>query len=134
MTYHRYNPRGMTSRSKNRRPWIMQVRAARFALVLAAALSAMSYNAEAQEGDIEAGHDLAEEACKSCHMIEPEQRVPSRIEIAPPFRDIADSPGMTVTSLKVFLTSSHTKMPNPIRTPGEIADVAAYILSLRDRH
>jgi len=112
----------------------MQVRAARFALVLAAALSAMAYNAEAQEGDIEAGYDLAEEACKSCHMVEPEPRLPSRIEIAPPFRDIADSPGITATSLKVFLTSSHTKMPHSILTPGEIADVAAYILSLRDRH
>ena len=112
----------------------MQVRPARFALVLAAALSGMAYNAEAQEGDIEAGHDLAEEACKSCHMVEPEQRLPSRIEIAPPFRDIANTPGMTATSLKVFLTSSHPKMPNLILTPGEIADVAAYILSLRDRH
>ena len=116
------------------RPWIMQVRPAKFALVLAAALSAMAYNAEAQEGDIEAGHDLAEEACKSCHMIEPERRLPNRIEIAPPFRDIADSRAMTATSLKIFLTSSHPKMPNLFLTPGEIADLAAYILSLRNRH
>jgi hypothetical protein len=31
----------------------------------------------------------------------------------------------------VFLTSSHPKMPNLILTPEEIADVSAYILSLR---
>ena len=37
-------------------------------------------------------------------------------------------------TLRRAVTSSHTKIPNVILTPGEIADVAAYILSLRDRH
>jgi hypothetical protein len=40
---------------------------------------------------------------------------------------------MAATSLKVFLTSSQPKMPNLILTPEEITDVAAYILSRRDR-
>ena len=40
--------------------------------------------------------------------------------------------GVTATALKVFLTSSHPKMPNLILTPEEIADVTAYILSLRN--
>jgi len=39
---------------------------------------------------------------------------------------------VTATALKVFLTNSHPKMPNLILTPEEIADVTAYILSLRD--
>jgi cytochrome c len=65
-------------------------------------------------------------------MIEPEERSLRRIEIGPAFRDIADTPGVTATALKVFLTSSHPKMPNLILTPEEIADVTAYILSLRD--
>jgi hypothetical protein len=39
---------------------------------------------------------------------------------------------MTATALKVFLTSSHPKMPNLILTPEETADVAEYILGLRD--
>ena len=41
---------------------------------------------------------------------------------------------MTTTALRVFLTTSHPKMPNLIVTPEEIADVTAYILSLRERH
>jgi hypothetical protein len=39
---------------------------------------------------------------------------------------------MTPTAIRVFLTSSHAKMPKLILTPEEIADVSAYILSLRD--
>jgi len=40
---------------------------------------------------------------------------------------------MTATALRVFLTTSHPKMPNLILTPEEIADVSAYILSLHHR-
>jgi len=39
---------------------------------------------------------------------------------------------MTATTIRVFLTSSHPKMPNLILTPAEIADVTAYILTLRE--
>jgi hypothetical protein len=54
------------------------------------------------------------------------------VEIGPAFRDIANTLGMTATALRVFLTSSHPKMPNLILTPEEIADVTAYIVILRD--
>jgi hypothetical protein len=54
------------------------------------------------------------------------------IVIGPAFRNAPNTPGMTVTGIRVFLTSSHPKMPNLILTPEEIADVSAYILSLRD--
>ena len=64
-------------------------------------------------------------------MVEPEERSPRIIVIGPAFRDIANTPGMTAMALKVFLTSSHPKMPNLILTPEEAADVTAYILSLR---
>ena len=37
---------------------------------------------------------------------------------------------MTATALRVFLTTSHPKMPNPIVTSEQMADVIAYILSL----
>ena len=105
---------------------------ARQAVALTAALAAATFNAKAQEADIAAGHAFAREACKACHVVE-SSRLPRRIEIGPAFRDIADTPGMTATALKVFLTTSHPKMPNLILTPKEIADVTAYILSLR-RH
>jgi hypothetical protein len=39
---------------------------------------------------------------------------------------------MTATALRVFLTTSHPKMPNLILTPEDTTDVIAYILSLRE--
>ena len=54
------------------------------------------------------------------------------IAIGPAFRDIANTRGMTATAIRVFLTSSHPKMPNLILTSDEITSVSAYILSLRD--
>jgi hypothetical protein len=66
-------------------------------------------------------------------MVEAEEGSSRMIVIGPAFRNIANTPGMTATAVRVFLTSSPPKMPNLILiTPEEIADVSAYILSLRD--
>jgi mono/diheme cytochrome c family protein len=105
---------------------------ARHTAALTAALAATAFSAKAQDGDIAAGHAFAREACKACHEVEAKEPSPRMIEIGPAFRDVANTPGMTAMALRVFLTSSHPKMPNLILTSEEIADVAAYILSLRD--
>jgi mono/diheme cytochrome c family protein len=105
---------------------------ARRGVVLAAALAAAAFNAKAQDGDISAGHAFAREACKVCHMVEAAEGSSRMIVIGSAFREIANTPGMTATAIRVFLTSSHPRMPNLILTPEEIADVSAYILSLRD--
>jgi cytochrome c len=100
--------------------------------ILAAAVAATTLSAHAQNGDIAAGHSFARKACSPCHVVDAEkQRPPRRIFIGPGFRNIANTPGMTATALRVFLTTSHPKMPNPILTPEQMADVIAYILSLR---
>jgi len=98
-----------------------------------AILALTAVSAHAQDGDAAAGHAFALEACNACHVVEAEQQEPRRIVIGPAFLDIANTRGMTATALRVFLTTSHPKMPNLILTPEEIADVSAYILSLRDR-
>jgi cytochrome c2 len=103
------------------------------AAMVAGALAATAFNAAAQEGDIARGHAFAREACKMCHVVEPEEEAPRTLDIGPAFRAIANTPGMTATALRVFLTSSHPKMPNLILKPDRTADVIAYILSLRDR-
>ena len=103
------------------------------AATLACALAATGYSAAAQEGDVAAGHAFAREACKLCHVVEPAEESPRILALAPAFRDSANTPGMTATALRVFLTSSHPKMPNLILKRGQTADVIAYILSLRDR-
>ena len=101
-------------------------------MILVAALAATTLNASAQDGDIAAGRSFARATCSACHVVEAEQqRIPKRIFIGPSFRNIANRPGMTATALRVFLTTSHPKMPNPVIMPEQMADVIAYILSLR---
>jgi mono/diheme cytochrome c family protein len=102
-------------------------------LAPAALLALTAATAHAQDGDIAAGHAFARGACNACHMVEVKSQKPRRIVIGPAFRDIANTRGMTATALRVFLTTSHPKMPNLILTSEEIADVTAYILSLRSR-
>ena len=101
-------------------------------MILVAALAATTISAYGQDGDIAAGHSFAREACSACHVVEAEQqRIPKRIFIEPSFRNIANRPGMTATALRVFLKTSHPKMPNPIVTPEQMSDVIVYILSFR---
>jgi cytochrome c len=102
-------------------------------VTLATVLATTALSAHAQDGDVAAGHAFAREACNACHVVEAEQRAPRHIAIGPAFRDIAKTRGITATALRVFLTTSHPKMPNLILTPEETADVITYILSLRDR-
>ena len=105
----------------------------KYRLAPAALLALTAATARAQDGDIATGHAFAREACNACHMVETKSKQPRRIVIGPAFRDIANTRGMTATAIRVFLTTSHPKMPNLILTSEEIADVTAYILSLRNR-
>ena len=98
---------------------------------LAAALVVTSAGARAQQSEVAAGHAFARNACQPCHAVEAEQRRPRMIVIGPAFREIANTSGMTATAIRVFLRTSHPKMPNLILTPEETDDVIAYILSLR---
>ena len=98
---------------------------------LIATLAAATLSTHAQDGEIAAGHSFARAACSACHVVDAEERPPRRIFIGPAFRNIANTPGITATALHVFLTTSHPKVPNPIVTTEQMADVIAYILSLR---
>ena len=51
---------------------------------------------------------------------------------APPFKSIANTPGMSVTALTVWSRTSHPTMPNFVIAPEDMDDLIAYILSLRD--
>ena len=98
-------------------------------LTLATVLATTALGAHAQ--DVAAGHEFAQHACKACHVVDPIAASPRLVEIGPPFREIANTSGMTTTALRAFLTSSHPKMPNLILSPQDMDDVIAYILSLR---
>jgi mono/diheme cytochrome c family protein len=110
---------------------LMTVQALR-STMLAPVLAAAAWNANAQDGDVAAGRVFAREACIACHVVDPANASPRVVAIGPNFQDIGNTKGMTATALRVFLTTSHPKMPNLIITPEDTTDVIAYILSLRE--
>jgi mono/diheme cytochrome c family protein len=100
-------------------------------VVVGAVLSVGSATLSAQTtGDPQQGLALAREDCAACHAVERRQRSSPNPQ-APPFDAIANTRGMTGMALSAFLQTPHATMPNLILEVGEIADVAAYILSLK---
>jgi mono/diheme cytochrome c family protein len=81
-------------------------------------------------GNSQRGLEYAQRTCSGCHAILFED-TSSPIMEAPPFKMVADTPGITRTALSVFLQSPHPTMPN-LMVAGEDADnLIAYILSLK---
>ncbi len=85
--------------------------------------------APAGQDSITNGRSLAEAWCKKCHSLEASS--PGALRRAPDFVDIANRSSTTELSLKVFLRSDHTAMPNLIVSPGQATDLAQFILSLK---
>ncbi len=83
--------------------------------------------------DVAAGHQIAQHWCASCHAVEAGRKTPHK-GLPPSFAAIAAMSSTTETSLAVFLSTSHEPMPNIVLNHGQIADVSAYILSLRKQH
>ena len=78
---------------------------------------------------VSAGYRLAEAWCQDCHAIEATTAGPRRR--GPAFVAIANRVSTTALSLKVFMKTSHHRMPNIIIGPEQADDLANYILSLR---
>jgi mono/diheme cytochrome c family protein len=80
------------------------------------------------QGDPAAGHELASQFCSSCHIVGNE-RVGS--DVAPPFRTIAKDPAMKLTKLHAWRGPMHPILTNLALTAQQIADINAYLDSLR---
>lgn len=102
-------------------------------LLVASLLAAPLGSVTAQNiGDVTAGGKLAETSCSSCHVVDPmAQRGCSNG--APTFAAIARMNSTTHLSLRVFLQTPHSRMPDLHLSRDEIDDLAAYILSLRGK-
>ena len=98
---------------------------------LAASMMIVGANAQ-EDGDIEKGLTYARATCVECHAILPSQKA-SPIAQAPTFGAVADTPGMTATALVVWFRTPHKSMPNLIIKGDDMANVIAYILSLRGK-
>src|SRR5262245_48765577 len=108
-----------------------------FSLLTTAAESANPQK-PADRGDAEAGHDLAEQACTGCHVVSSDQPFAPLIKGAPDFREIANRSNVTAASLRrtiaaLPLIPRKGRMANPHLTDDELADMAAYIMTLRER-
>jgi mono/diheme cytochrome c family protein len=79
-------------------------------------------------GDVNAGKKIAATWCVACHKIDSNVVV---IDSVPDFYAIANLPSTTALSLKVFLETSHDKMPNFRLTRDETDNVIAYIMSMK---
>ena len=91
----------------------------------------MASPAQTQTADPAAGEAYTEKVCAKCHAIHPSGLSPELT--APPFKDVANTPGMTDTALRVWLSTSHPTMPNIVIEPQDMDNVIAYILTLKDK-
>jgi mono/diheme cytochrome c family protein len=96
--------------------------------MLAPLALALPAAAQQLEGDPAAGQELATELCTACHIVGTEE-VGS--DVAPPFPVIARNPDMTLTELHAWIGPAHPMLPNLALTPQQIADINAYLDTLR---
>ena len=97
-------------------------------IALLFSIAGLTQSATAQ--DVEAGYLIARRWCSGCHEI---GRAPVQNDVSPPFVAIARMTSTTNISLNAFLSTSHNRMPDYSLTRREIADVSAYILSLKSK-
>lgn len=84
----------------------------------------------AEIGNAKNGMSIAREVCARCHLVErADQSDP--VQGVPSFQEVAYRPSTTELSLRVFLRSPHKDMPNLILSEDDLADVIAYIMSLK---
>ena len=100
-------------------------------LALAALFETTSCMAQ-DDADADAGHQLARQWCAGCHIVDTDQKRGSATGV-PPFKAVAAMPSTTFLSLNAFLQTPHDRMPDFKLSRDQIADVSAYILSLKQK-
>jgi mono/diheme cytochrome c family protein len=103
------------------------------AIWLIIVMCATAGSAPAQEvGSAQQGLRLAHQECAECHLVD---KVAGRSSnpAAPSFETIAKTEGLTSAALTAMLQTSHRTMPNVVIKGGDLNDMVAYILSLKER-
>jgi len=75
------------------------------------------------------GAAIAGQVCAQCHDVG--TGAPVQAVGAPDFRDIAGRPASTLEGLAAWMRANHPQMPNYMFIESDLADLAAYIVSLR---
>lgn len=74
------------------------------------------------------GAAIAGQVCAQCHDVG--TGTPAQAFGAPDFRDIAGRPTSTPEGLAAWMRANHLEMPNYMFIESDLADLAAYIVSL----
>lgn len=77
------------------------------------------------------GKNLAVSLCSNCHLVGAIQQQHANVDI-PSFHEIANKGGQTEGSITAHIVLPKHPMPTIPLTTSELADLAAYIMSLRD--
>jgi mono/diheme cytochrome c family protein len=86
----------------------------------------------AHAADVAEGHKLAQTVCSRCHVVTGKKG--AGWTNAPSFAEIANRPTTTTASLEAIIQTPHPKMlSRAARSPADAADLAAYILTLRQK-
>jgi mono/diheme cytochrome c family protein len=80
-------------------------------------------------GDPDAGRNIANAWCSNCHAFEGSNHATATG--APTFSAVAADPAITPLSLRVFLRTTHDRMPDLQLNNRETADLIAFILASR---
>ncbi len=78
------------------------------------------------------GRAIAVAMCAICHMVDARGTKGPSFTTAPDFVAIANTGRMSQTVLKSFLTGPHPTMPRLKLSEGQLGDISAYIMSLKD--
>ncbi len=97
-----------------------------------------SAQSAADRANTTAGREFALGVCTGCHVVAVDQPFAPLISGAPSFKEIANRPNVSATSLRHIISTlpqapSHGRMANPLINEHELADVVAYIMTLRER-
>ncbi|HMK42281.1 MAG TPA: cytochrome c [Methyloceanibacter sp.] len=82
--------------------------------------------------DPEHGKTLAQSLCSNCHLVGAGTQEHVNADV-PSFREIANKEGQTAGDIMGHIMLPKHPMPQIPLTKAELADLAAYIMSLRDK-
>ena len=118
------------------------IRCLAISALIAFSWAALARAADAADGSVTAGRELAIQACSDCHVVAAGQKsAPLLTRPTPDFEEVANRPQTSAPTLRRFINTTHwdkktqpIKMPNPWLTEVQADDIIAYILSLRGSH
>jgi mono/diheme cytochrome c family protein len=112
----------------NRKIWSLGQMLTIFSLLLP---SGLAIAGAISKPDPRHGKELAEKLCTNCHLVGGAEQQYANTDV-PSFREIGNATGQTAGAITAHIILPKHPMPQIPLTKSELADLASYILSLRD--